>query len=138
MWGVPPPSPPSTHLSVLQSLQKLGYVGCEVISFGYNDPAFVHACTATGMILLPQLHTGGGYADPKTGEYVYIGTLSVAGHLESLKKELGVVMKLKIRNPTLRMEVVNVHAGVDTFVHDEEKRREFIEGWVKVVSEVRM
>lgn len=109
-----------------------------MISFGYNDPAFVKACVDSGMILIPQLHTGGGYIDKKSGEYVYIGTLSVSDHLESLRRELfDVIMKIKEDNRKLRIEVINVHAGVDTFVHDESMRREFIEGWVRVVEEVR-
>ena len=87
------------------------------------------------MIMLPQLHTSGGYISGD--EYVYIGSLDVSVHLDSLKTQLWEIMDIKDKYTALKVEVINVHGGVDRFAHEESECGEFYGGWREVVEEFK-
>eukprot|EP00520_Triparma_pacifica_P007723 CAMPEP_0118654142 /NCGR_PEP_ID=MMETSP0785-20121206/12223_1 /TAXON_ID=91992 /ORGANISM="Bolidomonas pacifica, Strain CCMP 1866" /LENGTH=231 /DNA_ID=CAMNT_0006546765 /DNA_START=26 /DNA_END=717 /DNA_ORIENTATION=+ len=135
LWGVPPPTPPETHFTKVSKYKSLGYTGFEVISFGYNDSDFMSAVGEVGgMSIIPQLHTSGGYISPQTNDYVYIGSLEVEDHVESLNKELAHLVDVQKEHPKTPIVAVNVHGGVDIWMDDPQKVKRWMENYASSVK----
>lgn len=114
LWGIHPEPPYAGNeeeksaywKSLFSSLESEGYVAVEAISLTYNESVFVTCLQASGLKLVAQVHTSGGFLDEKG--YNYLTSCVVEDHLVSLECQLNELAPLHAAGLLL---FVNLHSG---------------------------
>ena len=114
LWGIDEPISPE----LFRSIKEEGYHGVEVIRLAWcfdDGKGLVDALNQSGLAVVCQVHTAGGYLDGS--EYVYCGAYAVETHKQDFSKQLQecneLIQKVEKRG------FINVHAGVDAWSNDE-------------------
>ena len=117
LWGIDEP----ISVELFQSIQHEGYHGIECIRVGAwsskkEQDRLVHALNTTGLAVVCQLHTAGGYLED--AKYVYCGAYDRKVHEQNFTTQLHDCIAL-IRRVETPGSFINVHAGVDAWPHTD-------------------
>ncbi len=131
LWGIDDPISPE----LFRSIKNEGYHGVEVIRLAYlfDKEMLVKSLNESGLTVVCQIHTAGGYIHEESGEYVYCGAYDVAVHKEDFRKQLEECKEL------IRLVdeggFINVHGGVDAWSNEEAVQ--FLEYCLESIEQIK-
>ena len=131
LWGIDDPISPTLFKSIKE---EEGYHGVEVIRLAwlFDRDLLVRSLNESGLAVVCQLHTAGGYIDQDTSEYVYCGAYDVKSHEDDLQKQLEECKELL--SLVEAGGFINIHAGVDAWSTKEAV--EFLEVALKKIDDI--